>query len=144
MLADPLFQAAKCEAAHADHHDEEVIITLEHTTIVVNRWMVTDGMPGVVKSVIGPRLHIHETYVWHVPAGDGSRRGELTASVGATPLRLHAKIALAPVGSDTHMAVDGELRAHMFMGGQVERLAAPWIMKGMDKEEETAAAWLTG
>ncbi len=143
MLCDPEFQAAKCVAAHADLHEEAVSQHGQDTKVVVSRSMKTDKMPGLVRSMLGPMLTIEEIYVWRPLLTDGSRRGTLLVSVIGAPVGLTADIALRANGSGSSvMTITGEMRAKMFMGSQVEKLAEPWIVKGLDKEEETGAVWL--
>lgn len=143
MLCDPAFQAAKCVAAHADEHEESVVQQGPNTKVVVSRSMKTDKMPGLVKSMLGPMLTVNETYVWHPLGSDGSRRGTLLVTVSGAPVGMTADIALKANGaSRSVMTIIGEMRAKMFMGSQVEKLAEPWIVKGLDKEEETGAVWL--
>ncbi len=142
MLTDPDFHAMACEATHAVRHDQQVTSDAGHTTVVVNRSLSTEKMPHMIQSVLGAHLTIHETYVWGDEPIAGRRHGELQVTLGGAPLHMKAKVVLMASGDDSLMTIDGELKADIFMGGRIEKMAAPWIVKAFDKEEETGAVWL--
>lgn len=142
MLIDPEFQALKCEASYAIEHDETITEHGDDIQVVVHRALETKGMPGLVKSIIGESLKIRETYLWSPSGPDGARPGDLKVAVGGAPVRLNARCLLSGGEQSSTMLVTGEIKVDMFMGGQIEKLAAPWILKGLDVEERLGREWL--
>ena len=97
------------------------------------------------KSLIGSRLTITETYDWAAADGSGKRAGELTVELGGAPVSLRADLALVPRGTSTQMCLDGDLKASVpFIGGKIEKSAAPAIVDGIRGEGAVGRAWLAG
>ncbi len=145
MLTSERFQARKCEEAGAISHDVAVTPAGDGARVVTKRDLPTDNLPDFAKSLIGPRLTITETYEWGDANGDGSRPGDLIVELGGAPVSLRAKLALAPAGTGTQMRLDGDLKASVpFIGGKIERSAAPAIIDGIRSEGVVGRAWLAG
>ncbi len=144
MLADPAFQAAKCEATHPLHHTESVTPKGDQTEIVTRRVMPTDDFPDFAKSMIGAKVAVTETIVWSPAAGDGSRSGTITLGIGDAPVGMAGTIRLTPSASGTLIEIDGELKAKIpLLGSKIEKAAAPSILEAIDREHETGIAWLS-
>ncbi len=144
MLADPAFQAAKCEATHPLHHTESVTPKGDQTEIVTRRVMPTDDFPDFAKSMIGAKVAVTETIVWSPAAGDGSRSGTVNLGIGDAPVGMAGTIRLTPSASGTLIEIDGELKAKIpLLGSKIEKAAAPSILDAIDREHETGIDWLS-
>ena len=143
MLTDPAFQEAKCLEGGALRHESAVTPTGEGARIVTRRDLPADDLPAFVRSVVGERLSVTETYEWGGAAGDGSRDGSLVVEVSGAPVALRAKVRLAPDGHGTGMAINGDLKASIpLVGGRVEKAAAPAVVHAIHDEERVGRRWL--
>lgn len=143
MMADPQFQAAKCEATHPLSHTESVTAKGEQTEILTRRVVPTDHFPDFAKSMIGPKLAITETIIWSRASIDGSRTGTIAIGIGDAPVGMQGTISMAPSAAGTRVEVNGDLKARIpLLGGKIEKAAEPWVISGIDREVETGQAWL--
>ncbi|MEO7752547.1 MAG: DUF2505 domain-containing protein [Terracoccus sp.] len=144
MLTTEAFQERKCAEAGALSHGVDITETGGGARIITNRDLPTDGLPDFAKSMVGNRLAITETYVWAAESGDGTRPGTLTVEVAGAPVALHATVRMAPGGSGTTIAIDGDLKASIpLFGGKVEKASAPAVIDAIRGEQRTGTAWLT-
>ncbi len=144
MMADPAFQAAKCEATHPLEHSESVTPKGDQTEIVTRRVVPTDDFPDFAKSMIGARIAVTETIIWSRASVDGSRTGTIALAIGDAPIRMTGTVRLGPSGTGTRVEVDGELKANVpLVGGRIEKVAAPSVIDSIDREHETGIAWLS-
>lgn len=145
MMADPAFQAAKCEATHALSHTESVTPKGDQTEIVTSRVLPTDGFPDFAKSMIGPKIKVIETIVWSRASGDGSRTGTIAIGMGDAPIAMNGTMRLSPVAVGSRVDVDGDLKARIpLLGGKIEKVAEGPIRAAIDKEREVGEKWLAG
>ncbi len=143
MMADPAFQAAKCEATHPLSHTESVAAKGDQTEIVTARVLPTDSFPDFAKSMIGPKIRVTETIVWSRASVDGSRTGTITIAIGDAPIGMVGTLRLGPGGTGTRVDVDGELKARIpLLGGKIEKVAEGPVRAAIDKEQEVGRAWL--
>lgn len=143
MMADPAFQAAKCEATHPLSHTESVTPKGDQTEIVTARILPTDGLPDFVKSMIGPKLKVTETMVWSRASIDGSRTGTIAIGIGDAPVGMNGTLRLSPTAAGSRVDIDGELKARIpLLGGKIEKAAEGPIRAAVDREQEVGRAWL--
>jgi uncharacterized protein YndB with AHSA1/START domain len=144
MMADPAFQAAKCEATHPLEHTESVTPKGDQTQIVTRRVVPTDGFPDFAKSMIGPRIAITETIIWSRASVDGSRSGTVNLGIGDAPVGMTGTMRLGPSATGTKVVIDGELKARVpLLGGRIEKAAGPSVIEAIRREHETGIAWLS-
>lgn len=145
MMADPAFQASKCEATHALKHTESVTPKGDQTEIVTRRVVPTDDFPDVAKRMVGPRIAVTETLIWSRASVDGSRTGTVHLAIGDAPVSMNGTVRLAPSPAGTRIDIEGELKAKIpLVGGAIEKAAAPSILSAIDKEHEVGQQWLAG
>lgn len=143
MMADPAFQAAKCEATHPLSHTEAVTPKGDQTEIVTARVLPTDGFPDFARSMIGPKIKVTETLMWSPASIDGSRTGTITIGIGEAPVGMNGTLRLSPTATGSRVDIDGELKARIpLVGGKVEKAAEGPIRAAVDKEQEVGRAWL--
>ncbi|GAA1893403.1 DUF2505 domain-containing protein [Lapillicoccus jejuensis] len=145
MVADPAFQARKCEATHAESHTESVTPLGDSTQIRTRRVMPTDDFPDFVRSMVGPKIAVSETYVWSAPAADGSRDGTVEVEVGdgKVPVAMTGTMTLRPGGPGSVVRIEGELKAKVpLIGGRIEKAAEPAVLDAIAKEREVGLEWL--
>ncbi|HEX2704780.1 MAG TPA: DUF2505 domain-containing protein [Candidatus Lustribacter sp.] len=145
MLSDEAFHERKCQAAGALEHFVTITTTGAGASIITARVMSTDGLPDFVRSMVGARITILETYHWGPADASGNRIGSLVVNVGDAPLAMTANVDLAPADAGTVMTIDGHLRARIpLFGSKVEVAAAPVIDAAIRVEHRTGQAWLAG
>lgn len=145
MMADPQFQARKCEATHAVKHTESVTPKGDQTEIVTRRVVPTDDFPDFAKRMVGSRIAVTETIMWSRASVDGSRTGTIQLAIGDAPVSMSGTVRLAPCSGGTRIDVEGDLKAKIpLVGGAIEKAAAPSILEAIDKEHEVGQEWLAG
>ena len=144
MIADPAFQEAKCAATGSLEHEIDVRDDADGgTTIFSRRTMPTDQIPDVVRSFVGPTVHLAETQRWERPRPDGTRTGSITVEIEGMPVRFTAATALAADGAGTQQPIEGDLKASVpLFGGRIERAAEPAVRAAIRVEQRTGNAWL--
>lgn len=143
--ATEVFQVAKLTASRALDHDVAVAYRGDHTVITTRRSMSTHGFPDAAKSLIGNRLIIHEVQDWGPAGSDGSRRAAIIISIDGAPVALIGTLTVSPSGDGSLEALDSDLKASIpFIGGKIEKLAAPAIEAGFDIETILLNEWLFG
>lgn len=143
MMADPAFQAAKCEATHPLSHHESVTPKGDQTEIVTIRVLPTDGFPDVATSMIGPKIRVTETLVWSRASMDGSRTGTIRIAMGDAPVAMNGTIRLSPSAIGSRVDIDGDLKARIpLLGGRIEKAAEGPVRAAIDKEHEVGQEWL--
>ena len=143
MMADPAFQAAKCEATHALSHTESVTPKGDQTEIVTARILPTDGFPDFARSMIGPKVRVTETIVWSRASVDGSRTGTIHIAIGDAPIGMNGTLRLSPTDGGSRVDIDGDLKAKIpLLGGKIEKAAEGPIRSAVEKEQEVGQAWL--
>lgn len=143
MKTDPAFQERKCADSGALAHDVAVRQNGAGALVVTRRDLSTDGLPDFVKSIVGGRLSITETYQWDGPRADGSREGTLTVEAAGAPVAMRGTVHLEPVLEGTNLNIDGDLKAHIpLIGGRIEKAAAPAFIKALRSEHESGRRWL--
>ena len=143
MKTNPEFQERKCADSGALQHDVAVRQNGAGALVLTRRDLSTDGLPDFVKSIVGARLSITETYQWDAPRADGSREGTLTVEAAGAPVAMRGIVHLEPVQEGTNLNISGDLRAHIpLIGGRIERAAAPAFIKALRSEHESGRRWL--
>ena len=143
MKTNPAFQERKCADSGALHHDVAVRQNGTGALVVTRRDLSTEGLPEFVKSIVGARLSITETYQWDALRADGSREGTLTVEAAGAPVAMRGTVHLEPVQDGTNLNIDGDLKAHIpLIGGRIEKAAAPAFISALRSEHESARRWL--
>lgn len=144
MLADPAFQADKCEQTGAIDHTVEVDgDTAGPFTVTTVRTMPTNDFPDVAKKFVGETIVIKQVDTWQAPDADGGRAGAVRMKIAGAPVELTGTMALIPGGGGTVHSLSGDLKASVpLFGGKLEKAAAPAILMGLRKEGEVGQAYL--
>ncbi|HET8987319.1 MAG TPA: DUF2505 domain-containing protein [Humibacillus sp.] len=143
MLTDPDFQVAKCLEGGSHRHESAATHTGDGARIVTQRDLPGEHLPDFARAIVGETLSVTETYDWAGSKADGTRDGTLVVEVAGAPVALRAKVRLMPTGSGTTMTIDGDLKAAIpFLGGRVEKAAAPAVVHAIEGEERTGRRWL--
>lgn len=139
MLCDEDFQARLCEATHSlestvDVHEED-----EDTVVTTTRQLPTDGFPDFLRSVVGQSVRVVQTSRW----AHGATGGHVHVVVEGTPVRMDATATITSGGGRTSVTYAGDLVAHVpFVGGRVEKAAAPVVMSALRAEQRVGDEWL--
>lgn len=143
MKTNPEFQERKCADSGALQHDVAVRQNGAGALVVTRRDLSTDGLPDFVKSIVGARLSVTETYEWYGPAANGSRDGTLTVEAAGAPVAMRGTVRVEPVEGGTNLTIDGDLRAHIpLLGSRIEKAAAPAFIRALRSEHESGRRWL--
>lgn len=143
MRATQEFQDEKCARSSPAEHSVDIRTQGDRTLVTTVREMATDGLPDAVRSMIGTHLRIHETQDWGPAAGDGSRTARIDLRVDGAPVTLRGTLQVVPSPKGSHQILEADLRAAIpFVGGKVEKAAAPAISHGFDLEAQILSEWL--
>ena len=138
------FQEEKCERSSSAEHTVAISQAAGRTVITTTRAMPTESLPDAVRSAVGEHLMIHETQDWGPANPDGSRFARIDIKVQGAPVTLQGTLRLTPTDTGSHQSLEAELKASIpFLGGKVERAAAPAIKHGFDLEAQILNEWLT-
>ncbi|MEP7160256.1 MAG: DUF2505 domain-containing protein [Dermatophilaceae bacterium] len=141
MLTDPTFQEKLC--SRSGRGSANVRMHGEHTHVRTTRIVATSSFPDFVRNLVGDVLEIEQRTVWGPAEARGHRRGEVTVRIDGTPLRLSAVAAMEPDAEGTLVTYDGKLTAAVpFIGGRIEKAAAPVIRSALEAEESLGREWL--
>ena len=139
------FQEAKLVASRALEHEVDIVEAGDRTVITTKRAMSTSGFPEAAKSFVGSKLTIHEVQDWGPAEPDGRRRADIKISIDGAPVALTGTVTVAPAGEGSVESLEGDLKASIpFLGGKIEKLAAPAIEAGFDIETMLLNEWLFG
>jgi hypothetical protein len=145
MLSEPHFQEAKCGATAAIEHAVSVELSGHRTIIKTERVLPTRGLPDYARSMVGDTLKVGETQDWGPAADDGSREGTIDLEIHGAPISLVGTVRLEPGGAGTVQHIDADLKARVpFIGGKIEKAAAPPIEAAIEIEHSTGVKWLQG
>jgi hypothetical protein len=144
MLADPDFQARKCQGTGAVEWDVDVV---EHghggVTVTTVRVLPTDSVSDVVRAFVGPRLTVRQVDDWEAALADGSRTGRISVTIEGAPVKLTGSQEMAVDGGGTVQYIEGDLRASVpLLGGRIEKAAEPAIQAAIRVEQREGLAWL--
>lgn len=145
MLADHEFQERKCAATGALNSYVDILASESETTITTKRTLSTQTFPDFVRSLVGDTILVTQADVWGPAEADGTRVGTIAVTVEGAPITLAGTLRLAATGTGTTESVDAELRCTMpFVGGKIEKAAAPAVQSALRAEKDVGARWLAG
>jgi len=142
MLADEQFIVHKSKqsgsldvSASVDADGDEVRIH--------NRRVMPAKVPGFVKRFLGDTIPLDETQTWGAAAQDGTREARFSVDFDGQPLSFGGTITLRPQNGGTAVETRGPIKCSVpLLGGRIEKFAAEWISKYLNKEQRVGAAWL--
>ena len=108
-----------------------------------NRRVMPAKVPGFVKRFLGDTIPLDETQTWGPAADDGTREAQFTLDFDGQPMTFGGTITLRPQNGGTAVETKGPIKCSVpFLGGRIEKFAAEWISKYLNKEQRVGAAWL--
>ncbi|MEZ5157239.1 MAG: DUF2505 domain-containing protein [Candidatus Nanopelagicales bacterium] len=142
MLADEEFIIHKCNQSGSLEVSAGVWANGEQV-IIHNRRVLPAKLPGFVKRFVGETLPLDETQTWGPVAEDGSRKAEFVVDFDGQPIAFSGTITLLPRGDQTEVETKGAIKCSVpLVGGKIERVAAEWIAKYLNKEQRVGEEWL--
>jgi hypothetical protein len=144
-LTDKAFQERKCADAGALSWKVELSRGPDGEPIVkARRKLPSTDFPSMVRKFVPNGASATETVTWAPRADDGSRQADIKIDIYGTPAKLGGTITLRALGDDScSVTVELVLRVPVpIVGGKVEKLAAPIIMRLVESEERSATAWI--
>jgi hypothetical protein len=144
MIVDRAFQESKCLASESLDHEVDITEAPDGGAVVsTRRTLSADDLPDVVRSFVGPAIHLHETQRWDPPSPDGGRTGSIRVEVRDTPVLFLGSMALTVEGNGTRWPIEGQLKVSIpLLGSRIERAAQPAVLAGIEVEQRTGTAWL--
>jgi Protein of unknown function (DUF2505) len=109
-----------------------------------NRRVMPAKVPGFVKRFLGDTIPLDETQTWTAATEVGVRTAEFNVDFDGQPLSFGGTITLRPHGGGgTAVETSGPIKCSVpFVGGKIEKFAAEWIGKYLNKEQRVGAQWL--
>lgn len=142
-VADPAFQAAKCDATSLGQYTVDVTDRGDRTVVTTERHLPSGQLPAFVQSFVGKDFTISETQDWGPLQPDGSRVCDLRLHVAGTPLTLTGTVTMRAGGPGTVEDVEADLRANVpLIGGRIEQAAAEPIRDAIRIEGEVLESWV--
>lgn len=145
MTTDQAFQEQKCADSGAVSSSSSITASGDSTVIVNERDMPADDLPDVLKKLIGSTIHVTETQTWAPADGGGVRAAQLDVVLKGQPITMHGTVVARPEGEATTVALEADLKAAIpLLGGKLEKAAAPAILDGIRREQQTGNEYLAG
>lgn len=111
--------------------------------IIHNRRVLPAKLPGFVRRFVGETLPLDETQTWGAAAEDGSRKADFVVDFDGQPIAFSGTVTLRPDGDQTAVETEGSIKCSVpVVGGKIEKVAAEWISKYLNKEQRVGAQWL--
>lgn len=99
--------------------------------------------PDQLGKFAGSSLTMLQTVTWDEPAADGSRNGTLVIEAKGLPVDCSGRAFMHPGGKGTLVEYDGNLKVNIpFVGGQIEKLAAPYVTEAINAQQIVGDQWL--
>lgn len=144
MYTDPAYTPLRARSLSA----QDVTSTVEGTTdgrfsVTSTLILPTEGVPDMIRRVVGSSVTVQEVQSWQEPEADGSRRGTIRLDVQGTPASMTGDLRLAADGdSASTVTIDGELTARVpLLGRRLEQAAVPYVTSVLAREQSSAAAY---
>lgn len=100
-------------------------------------------VPDQMRKFAGNSLTMVQTITWGEPAADGSREGTLKVEAQGLPVDCSGRARMYPGGRGTLVDYDGNLKVNIpFIGGQVEKMAAPQVTEAINAQQVVGDQWL--
>ncbi len=142
MLADEEFIVHKSKQSGSLDVTAEVEEVGDRTRIR-NKRVMPAKVPGFVKRFLGDTIPMDETQTWAAADGQGARDAEFSVDFDGQPIGFSGTISLRPEGAGTAVETKGTIKCTVpFVGGRIEKFAAEWISKYLNKEQRVGAQWL--
>lgn len=101
------------------------------------------SVPDSMKKFAGATMTMVQTVTWGDAAADGSRQGTLVVEAPGMPVDCKGQARLYPGGKGTIVEYTGNLKVNIpFVGGQVEKAAAPYVKDAIDAQQVVGDQWL--
>ncbi|MCU0295986.1 MAG: DUF2505 domain-containing protein [Candidatus Nanopelagicales bacterium] len=143
MLCDEEF--IRYKSTQSGSLEVDATVTEEEDGIRIhNRRVMPAKVPGFVKRFLGDTIPLDETQHWGEADEDGARTAQFTVDFDGQPLSFGGTITLRPHGAGgTAVETSGPIKCSVpFVGGRIEKFAAEWIGKYLNKEQRVGAQWL--
>jgi hypothetical protein len=142
MLSDDEFIVHK--SMRSGSLDVEALVEEDQDIVtIVNHRVMPAKVPGFVKRFLGDTIPMAERQEWGPVHADGSRHGQFWVEFGGQPLHFAGTVALRPDGAGAAVQTKGDIKCTVpFLGGRIEKFAAEWIGKYLNKEQRVGAQWL--
>ena len=95
------------------------------------------GVPGFLQKFLPKDGRIRETFDWHAPAGDGTRRGTWRVDIAGAPAKLGGTMRLEPGAAGSRYTIEGDAKVSVpLIGGKAESFIGEMVVKLAAKEGE--------
>ena len=136
LSIDPAYQEEICEEAGALSHQSTVTEQGSGHEVKVQRVMPSGDVPDLVKKLVGDKVDVTQVIAWGARQADGSREGTLDVSIKGQPISMKGITSISPDGDGTAVDVSADLKAKIpLVGGKIEKMTAPEIIKAIAAEE---------
>ena len=144
IITDATFQEQVCERTRALSYDVSVDRANDDTVVRI-REMPGTGVPEIAKRLVGRRLVMEQTRIWHPALPDGAREGDIEGRIADAPVRVLGRTRLVPEGEATIESIELTVASSVpVIGKRLERVAADTVSLGLNTKFEVAWSWLAG
>lgn len=143
MYADEEFSRERARATGATESDVLIDGTADGAfDVVIRRVIATEGVRADFRGLLGSTVSVIYTEAWTEPEGE-SREATFAVEIVGAPARAAGSVTLAPDGSGSKMAVDGNVTSSAFLiSAAVAQAVGEALVRGIEQEFDAADAWL--
>jgi hypothetical protein len=139
MLSDPAFREEVCRAAGATSYDVTVTPTDTGLESVIETSSPVDGLPALVKKLLGSTMTLHQVERWASPDA-----ATMQVSVPGTPGAFTGTIRLQSTDTGATQTVEADIRVGVpIIGAKIEALIGSGLGHVLKVQARVGADWLS-
>lgn len=139
LLGDRAFREEVCQAAGAESYDVKVAPTESGLDSTIETTSPADGMPSVVKKILGSTLTLRQTETWDSPTS-----GTISVSIPGTPGEIFGTLELAPGPGGAVQTVEADIKVGIpLVGRKIEQMIGSGLGHVLKVQARVAADWLS-
>jgi len=139
LLGDRAFREEVCRAAGAASYDVSVRATDTGLESVIETASPVDGMPPIVRKLLGASLRLRQEERWTSPSA-----GTMRVSIPGTPGSIHGTLTLVATATGAAQTVEADIKVAIpLIGGKIETLVASGLGHVIREQARVAADWLS-
>ena len=139
LLGDRAFREEVCRAAGAASYDVSVTATDTGLESVIETASPVDGMPAMVRKLLGASLRLRQEEHWTSPAA-----GTMRVSIPGTPGSIHGTLSLVAADGGAAQTVEADIKVAIpLIGGKIETMVASGLGHVLKVQARVAADWLS-
>lgn len=142
IITDRTFHEQVYERLRVSKYDVSTLDSGED--VVLRLWWETDVSPDA-RRLVGEKLALAQTKVWHPARDDGARVGDVEGEAVGSRIKLTGHTSIIPTGDATTQTFDLHIVANTPAAGpHLEALVTEAIRLRLETKFELAWSWIAG